>query len=59
MKPRRIRTGCRMNGKAPFGDGLEYDDGPEGRPSPTPADLEPVKISARGASASGSTPKRN
>ncbi len=40
-----------VDGRAPFGDGLPYSDGPDFRRVPTADDLEPVAISAWGVSA--------
>ncbi len=40
-----------VDGRAPFGDGVPYSDGPDFRRVPTAADLEPVSISAWGVSA--------
>jgi signal peptidase I len=39
-----------VDGRTPFGEGLTYDDDPAARGHPTPADLAPVGIAARGAS---------
>ncbi len=38
-----------VDGRAPFGDGLAYDDGPDAPALPTSADLEPARIVADGA----------
>jgi signal peptidase I len=40
-----------VDGRAPFGDGLAYPDGPDAPHRPTAADLDPVGITAWGVSA--------
>jgi len=41
-----------VDGRTPFGAGVEYDDGPSAPlPSPTTADLAPAAVAVRGASA--------
>ncbi len=45
------RLTLRVDGRAPFGDGLPYDDGTAAPHLPTAADLDPVGISAWGMTA--------